>query len=259
MVRPCIEHEMLGIVLGRGGTQELGCTFWGQTELSCYDDAFHGKWGMSYKYHERAMVHNEKNLTRVWDVCFNGYTGGMGCKFVDWKNAAQMENWKQQVNNLSESYGNGPDLMCMLLPCEDDGEMTSLPNPVKFHGPVGQSSMIDPDNIYSLITDEMDTLLKRPGYSRYVQQMPDFATLHGNRKNAGMAAVESDTHCCSLAFQGTMEVHLHGPGPGHAHGTTYVRGAGHLGDSYVGCASVRAGKGMQTVVPHGGVHLNRIV
>ena len=45
ILRPNIEHEMLGIIMGRGGTQELGATFWGQTELSCYDDAQHGVWG----------------------------------------------------------------------------------------------------------------------------------------------------------------------------------------------------------------------
>ena len=33
---------MLGIVMGRGGLDELGATFWGQTELSCYDDSMHG-------------------------------------------------------------------------------------------------------------------------------------------------------------------------------------------------------------------------
>ena len=49
ILRPNIEHEMLGVIMGRGGTQELGATFWGQTELSCYDDAQHGIWGMSYK------------------------------------------------------------------------------------------------------------------------------------------------------------------------------------------------------------------
>ena len=49
IMRPNIEHEMLGIIMGRGGEGELGATFWGQTELSCYDDAQHGIWGMSYK------------------------------------------------------------------------------------------------------------------------------------------------------------------------------------------------------------------
>ena len=51
LIRPNIEHEMLTVIAGRGGTQELGATFWGQTELACYDDAQHGIWGMSYKYH----------------------------------------------------------------------------------------------------------------------------------------------------------------------------------------------------------------
>ena len=36
IVRPNIEHNMLAAVLGRGGMDELGATFWGQTELSCY-------------------------------------------------------------------------------------------------------------------------------------------------------------------------------------------------------------------------------
>jgi hypothetical protein len=45
LLRPCIEHYMLGVILGRGGgPEELGATFWGQTELSCYDDSQHGIW-----------------------------------------------------------------------------------------------------------------------------------------------------------------------------------------------------------------------
>ncbi len=36
IVRPNIEHNMLAAVLGRGGSDDLGSTFWGQTELSCY-------------------------------------------------------------------------------------------------------------------------------------------------------------------------------------------------------------------------------
>ena len=35
IIRPVIEHNMLGVVLGRGGGEELGNTLWGQTELSC--------------------------------------------------------------------------------------------------------------------------------------------------------------------------------------------------------------------------------
>jgi hypothetical protein len=45
IVRPNIEHYMLGIIMGLGGS-ELGNTLWGQTELSVYDDSMHGIWGM---------------------------------------------------------------------------------------------------------------------------------------------------------------------------------------------------------------------
>jgi hypothetical protein len=76
VVRPNIEHNMLGIIMvraktsiwvhdrlhvgyitcmsvfqkkkqGRGGLEELGATFWGQTELSCYDDSMHGMYVFS--------------------------------------------------------------------------------------------------------------------------------------------------------------------------------------------------------------------
>ena len=36
----------------------------------------HVVWGMSYKYHERAIVFIEKNLIRLWDVAYDGYIGG---------------------------------------------------------------------------------------------------------------------------------------------------------------------------------------
>jgi hypothetical protein len=48
IVRPNIEHYMLGIIMGLAG-ENLGNTLWGQTELSVYDDSMHGVWGMSYK------------------------------------------------------------------------------------------------------------------------------------------------------------------------------------------------------------------
>lgn len=88
IVRPNIEHNMLAAVLGRGGSEDLGSTFWGQTELSCYDDSMHGVWGMSYKYHERAIVTNEKNLIRLFDVAYDGYNGEFwvcfGCLVGQW-------------------------------------------------------------------------------------------------------------------------------------------------------------------------------
>jgi hypothetical protein len=97
VLRPNIEYEMLSVIIGRGGTQELGRTFWGQTELVCYDDAQHGIWGMSYKYHERVIVTNEWNLIHLFDVAFDGYNGGMGCDIIQWTEDGITEFWKQQL------------------------------------------------------------------------------------------------------------------------------------------------------------------
>jgi len=47
LLRPNIEHYMLGMIMGKGGSvDDLGGTLWGQTELSCFDDGQHGVWGM---------------------------------------------------------------------------------------------------------------------------------------------------------------------------------------------------------------------
>ena len=59
-----------------GSVDDLGALLWGQTELSCFDDAQHGVWGMSYKYHSSAVVFNERNLYRMWDIAYDGYVGG---------------------------------------------------------------------------------------------------------------------------------------------------------------------------------------
>jgi hypothetical protein len=44
---------------------------------------------MSYKYHERAIVINERNLIRVFDVCFDGYCGGNDARILRWQAETQ--------------------------------------------------------------------------------------------------------------------------------------------------------------------------
>lgn len=114
LIRPNIEHEMLGVIVGRGGTQELGATFWGQTELSCYDDAQHGLWGMSYKYHERAMVTNERNMIRMFDIAFDGYVGGMDTDVMKWDDDNACEFLKHTYD-VDTPYS-GTSVIVMLFP-----------------------------------------------------------------------------------------------------------------------------------------------
>jgi len=114
VLRPNIEHEMLSVIMGRGGTQELGSTFWGQTELACYDDAQHGIWGMSYKYHERAIVTNERNLVRMFDVAFDGYNGGMGCDIMQWTEDGIAE-FRRDTESLDGPY-RGKSMLVLAFP-----------------------------------------------------------------------------------------------------------------------------------------------
>lgn len=114
VLRPNIEHEMLSVIIGRGGTQELGSTFWGQTELACYDDAQHGIWGMSYKYHERAIVTNERNLIRMFDVAFDGYNGGMSCDIMPWTEAG-LDQFRRDTESIDGPY-RGKSMVVLAFP-----------------------------------------------------------------------------------------------------------------------------------------------
>lgn len=245
LLRPTIEHSMIGCVVGRGGAEDLGATLWGQTELSCYDDAMHGKWGMNYKYHARSLVYNEKHLLRLWDVAFAGYHGGMGTTIVEDKN---IDTWHSSCVHLDEalSYSH-PDLFVMRF--NDGYTKEHLPNPVCFHHDYDTTSnkavgyAIDPSNIYNVFKDEMmlGENLTQSDVARfldYQKLMPDFSSLHKGRKTAGHASHEGDTHQNSFSFQGTMEVWS------GSTCTSATRGTGHLGHSCCGSSSIRSGKGM---------------
>jgi hypothetical protein len=128
LLRPNAEHEMLGVIVGRGGTQELGATFWGQTELSCYDDAQHGLWGMSYKYHERAMVTNERNMIRMFDIAFDGYVGGMDTDVMKWGDDDTCDFLKNTYD-VDTPFG-GASVVVMLFPKFKPPDVKFLKNPL---------------------------------------------------------------------------------------------------------------------------------
>lgn len=130
VIRPNIEHNMLAIIMGRGGLDELGATFWGQTELSCYDDSMHGIWGMSYKYNEKAIVINNKNLIRLWDVAYDGYNGGKDCTAVNWESEESLHKFAEDTYEMNRPY-EGASMMVMAFKNVDDTE--PWPSPILFH------------------------------------------------------------------------------------------------------------------------------
>ena len=261
IVRPNIEHHMLGIILGQGG-ESLGSTFWGQTELSCYDDSMHGIWGMSYKYNERAIVINERNLVRLWDVAYDGYVGGKEDSAVEWNNDDENRpNSRRSFDNstmdVTRNY-RGPSMMVMAFNHADarvrggrhtrvykDHFQSNWPSPIVFYDTLGQlpvRAAADFDNVHVVETQQFRVFnnpLYENAYRPYLEKMPNFQELHTIRKNAGLSATENEATSESLAFQGTLRI------VSAENGCLIdeVKGSGHHGPDFVGCASLRAGKG----------------
>ena len=251
IVRPVIEHNMLGIIMGRGGDNELGNTFWGQTELSCYDDSFHGVWGMSYKYHSRAIVANSRNLIRCWDVGYDGYNGGKDDRCVDWQAEAPGNDrpFNQSVSDMSVPY-NGPSLMVMKFHVNTSSRdyRRNWPSPIVFHDKLDQDPpkcSIDPDSLYA-VSDSSWRVFNQPEYREqyraYLARMPDFSYYHQTRKLPGYSSVDAESTQNAFAFQGSMRVVR----PNN--GIQEIHGSGHHGADYVGVAAIRAGKGMRPMV-----------
>ena len=264
ILRPNIEHEMLGVIMGRGGADELGATFWGQTELSCFDDAEHGVWGMSYKYHERAMVMNERNMIRIWDVAFDGYNGGMDDTYLNWDDEPSLRKFREATDNLSEPY-TGVSMVVMAFQVTDAsgnkmaGWERNWPSPIIMYDDPRATTIAptacDPECIHKITDPRMRVFTNAPyadTYKKYFDKMPDLSALSRLRKPAGTAAAVNETGFLStMAFQGSMRII---PASGGA--VEEIQGSGHLGPSYVGVASVREGKGHR---PQGGPTLQRMI
>ena len=249
--KPNIEHYMLGIIFGRGGgPEELGATFWGQTELSCYDDAQHGIWGMSYKYHERAIVTNEKNLIRVFDVCFDGYCGGNDSRILQW-NDNDLQDFRRSTTQLGTCY-DGPSLIVMALPTTHVS-YEAFPNPCIFHP---QSNAGDPqpdrgrthantenyrpfakptrDNVSSWRTPATHQV-----FQHYYNMLDISNWMRLNQSQTpGTLAASGETDAYMYSFAGHYTT-INKQGQREE-----MTGSGHLGANFVGVASVREGRGM---------------
>jgi len=259
ILRPNIEHYMLAVIFGRGGgPEELGATFWGQTELSCYDDSQHGIWGMSYKYHERAIVTNERNLIRVFDVCFDGYCGGNDARIMQWK-PEDVQEFQRATMELQAPYA-GPSMVVMSLP-RYKNVYQSFPNPLVWHTelptagrfkpqpdrgasvskslpdhcPFVSKPARDPNNATDV---EHSRALLHEVYAKYykVLGLETWANMQ-TPTDPGPAAYSNETDPYVFSFHGHMAAILDGQ-------RAETQGSGHLGSNFVGVASVREGRGM---------------
>jgi len=254
IVRPNIEHNMLGIIIGSGG-EGLGNTLWGQTELAVYDDSMHGVWGMSYKYHSRAIVYNSKNLIRLWDIGYDGYNGGKDDRFVDWNNADSVRDFREATMDVTQPYRGASMMVMSFLSNAARDIKRNWPSPIVFYDEhdfavadaAGDAVPVGYDNTEQVNASQFrvfnnDLYMK---YDDYRNLMPNFRELHYTRKDAGNSAHENETSSDVLAFEGSMRIK-------NANGQIIreIEGSGHHGKDYTGVASVRAGKGYKiTGVP----------
>lgn len=258
LLRPNIEHYMLALIIGRGGLEHLGATFWGQTEMSVFDDGQHGVWGMTYKYHERAIVINERNMHRVWDVAYDGYNGGKGMSMLHYQEGqlgeAERQAFVEAQQNLTSDY-QGKDIIAVLLA----PLINHLPSPMPF------GDLANVPDAGQAVTDELVTRNTdiKSVFERFKSHTDSNAynalqqvckTLNDELQivpasfsavPASVASTQNSATSIRLFYQGTIEVH-------RQDGTEEFRsvGCGHHGPDYPGVASVRNGKSLlQTAAP----------
>ena len=85
---------------------------------------------MSYKYNEKAIVINNKNLIRLWDVAYDGYNGGKDCTFVNWRNPESRQKFEEDTYETNRPY-EGVSMMVMAFRNSEDTE--PWPSPILFH------------------------------------------------------------------------------------------------------------------------------
>jgi hypothetical protein len=224
---------------------------------------------MSYKYNEKAIVLNQKNLIRMWDVAYDGYNGGKDCTHVSWTDPESVGRFKDDTYENNKPY-EGASMMVMKFTNIDSGD--PWPSPIIFHDAgenchlsnsctykqmhilltpknfagyknSGATMPVDGENANFIKTDPFRIFNRsyyQNQYKNYFSAMPDFSKMH-NTKTAGSAAEENETQACALAFQGTMKIFTNNA----AAPVQEISGSGHHGIDYVGVASVRSGKGMR--------------
>jgi len=251
LLRPNIEHFMLGIIMGKGGNiDDLGATLWGQTELSCFDDGQHGVWGMSYKYHASAIVFNDRNLIRMWDIAYDGYVGGKDSTILDWGSDADITRFIKADNNLASPYS-GPSIVVVPLPTR----IHTLPSPLPVANLV---NTVLATNAHSLATadlfvEDMCGFLNRveekigaehiQGVRNATSVAYDLLHMHRNSaasKCANNATLENEATSVRLAYGGTYFYKTE-----RESNWVEIFGCGHHGPDCVGKASERNGKGMR--------------
>jgi hypothetical protein len=200
---------------------------------------------MSYKYHERAIVINERNLIRVFDVCFDGYCGGNDARILRWT-SDDTEQFRRQTQNVTAPY-TGPSMVVMALP-RHKNVFESFPNPLVWHPFLTNPSRFKahpdkggtPPNMqqHCPFAQYAGNELTHQVYSMYYGALGlDHWEALTTQLDPGILAYANETDPYVFSFHGHMAAILDGQ-------REETQGSGHLGPNFVGVASVREGRGM---------------
>lgn len=204
--------------------------------------------------HERAIVINERNMHRVWDVAYDGYNGGKGMSMLDWTKEEEKLAFVEAQQNLTSDY-QGKDIIAVLL----KEKINHLPSPLPFGelANVPDAGQAVTDELVTRNTDiksVIERFRSHANETNYNALKAVCTTLNNDLQivpasfsavSASVASTQNNASSIRLFYQGTIEVQ-------DATGAELFRsvGCGHHGPDYPGVASVRNGKSLlQTAAP----------
>lgn len=205
---------------------------------------------MSYKYHASALVFNNRNLIRFWDISYDGYVGGKDVTILDWGSDQDLARFVRADNNLAAPY-NGPSIVVLPLP----SKVHTLPSPLPIANLVNSQLATNAHSLGTadLFVEDMQGFLGRvadrigsehiDGLRNAVSVAYDLLHLHRNSasaKSANLATIENEATLVRLAYGGTYFYKLN-----HETMWNETYGCGHHGVDQVGKASERNGKGIR--------------
>lgn len=215
------------------------------------------------RYHERAIVLNERNLVRVYDVAFDGYNGGMDQTYVEWNDDQDCNAFGRKTLERSLPY-TGKSMLVMALPHDSRNSQKTWPNPIALSNetpcipPMTPNSSRHPNDLQDhMIFGAANTYCSEAQKNKiqeYFRKI-NFNVLHSPdsaQRESGEQCVNNETSSQLMAFEGTMKVYDQS-----GVCVDHIQGSGHLGPSYVGVASVREGRGVQN--PSGAPSLHRLI
>jgi len=219
--------------------------------MSVFDDSQHGIWEMTYKYHERALVFNERNLHKVWDIAYDGYSGGKDVQMVNMNDAVSRQQFIEEMNDYSKDY-NGPSVVPILL----EHAHTWLPSPLLScdHDNTNHTATAlatahlfikDVCNFAQCQLKKLTNSTKKTAPEDSITSVFTQLSLNNNHqmvKYAILASTSNEFTSCKLMYQGTSKWLRNGHG---GNPLTEITGSGHHRHDYVGVTAVRNGKHMQ--------------